>query len=648
LKNIEFIRNLRFQPVQIARIVFGILAAVILAYLVFGGKPWHVVVPEGKLPKITDYVTIFIWYGLAFDLAVVAFLGLTAHWWLRPSSKNAKPLPPVRTPRWFWPLVIIAMVANAWLCFPRLFHSFWHDENYPVRNAILGHYVPKPDGSLKLKETKWTDTLFFYRKPNHTFYSGVVRVLNDTWRKIAKPKGLQFNEPLMRLPAYLAGIASILTIALLLKEMGLASAGVVAAFLSVIHPWHIRYASEARAYGFVLCVLPLVVYFFIKALSSGRWRWWVAFGIAEFFLMYSYPTCVFVLLVLNLAAPYLIWKRWGTNSETITQAMRWIVANAAAASTFLPLMLPCAPQFAKYSKETGGIGELSGEWIVNFLSHLLSGIPWEYRGFYEPKRLELEPWFSAHPALGLFIVLFAVALVVVGTRRMFLIKHGWVALTLILPAVLCFIQTKVSGGHIHIWYLIFLLPGAIAVAAVGIDEWFSVAKTVRGKTAGLAFSILVLGAFTAWTAPQRKQLRDHSLQPNRESVLLTRPTLDPNDPRQAQVITATFYGPPDPYDPRIIQFHNAKELGDLVHRADAEHKELFINLGYLTTVLGEHANKYKLLTSSGMFEEIPLPGGYEPTLQSRKVFRYKPGSAGNFDFDSVPADRGRPGSPYYY
>ncbi len=135
-----------------------------------------------------------LWYGLAFDLAVVGFLGLTAQWWLRPSSKNAKPLPPVRTPRWFWPLVIIAMVANAWLCFPRLFHSFWHDENYLVRNAILGHYVPKPDGSLKLKETKWSDTLFFYRKPNHTFYSGVVRAINDTWRKVAKPKGLQFNR----------------------------------------------------------------------------------------------------------------------------------------------------------------------------------------------------------------------------------------------------------------------------------------------------------------------------------------------------------------------------------------------------------------------------------------------------------------------
>src|SRR3546814_7784434 len=70
------------------------------------------------------------------------------------------------------------------------------------------------------------------------------------------------------------------------------SAGVVAAFLSALHPWHIRYASEARAYAFVLCLIPLVIYFFLRALEKGLWRWWAAFGTAEFFLMYSYPTCV--------------------------------------------------------------------------------------------------------------------------------------------------------------------------------------------------------------------------------------------------------------------------------------------------------------------------------------------------------------------
>ena len=161
--------------------------------------------------------------------------------------------------------------VNAWICWPRLGQSFWHDENYPLRNAIVGSYRKSPDGSLRLKPVSWQATFFFYRKPNHTLYSGIARACNEGWRLIAKPKGLQFSEPVIRLPAFVAGVASIATIALLLKELEFASAGVAAAFLSALHPWHIRYASEARAYAFVLCLIPLVIFFLLRAVRNGRW-----------------------------------------------------------------------------------------------------------------------------------------------------------------------------------------------------------------------------------------------------------------------------------------------------------------------------------------------------------------------------------------
>jgi hypothetical protein len=139
-----------------------------------------------------------------------------------------------------------------------------------------------------------------------------------------------------------------------------------------------------------------------------------------------------------------------------------------------------------------------------------------------------------------------------------------------------------------------------------------------------------------------------SIQPNRESVLLTRPTLDPTDPRQKNIITSTFYGPPEPYDPNMTIFRNSVELGELVRKSDAENKALFINLGYLTTVEGEHQNKYELLRSSGFFEDLGILPGFEPTMHSRHVFRYIPGSAAKFDFEKVSRDRGRPGTGYSY
>jgi hypothetical protein len=43
------------------------------------------------------------------------------------------------------------MAVNSRICWPRLWQSFWHDENYPIRNAIVGTYKMRPDGSLKLK-----------------------------------------------------------------------------------------------------------------------------------------------------------------------------------------------------------------------------------------------------------------------------------------------------------------------------------------------------------------------------------------------------------------------------------------------------------------------------------------------------------------
>ncbi len=456
----ERLRSLK--PPAKARIVLAVVGGVLLAWLLFSTKPWTISVPDSGAWKLSQYVAVFVWFAALVDLIVVILLGMTAHWWTRPllnfqlSSLNPQP----STPRWFWPLVAVAMLVNAWICWPRLGQSFWHDENYPLRNAIVGSYRKSPDGSLRLKPVSWQATFFFYRKPNHTLYSGIARACNEGWRLIARPKGLQFSEPVIRLPAYVAGIASIATIALLLNELEFAEAGVVAAFLSALHPWHIRYASEARAYAFVLCLIPLVILFLLRAVRNGRWLSWAAFGIAAFFLMYFYPTCAYVMIVLNICAlPAILW-RWGRSRDAITQLMRLIVANIFAAMHFLPLMLPCAPQFLAYVKGTPGQGELDFEWTRNLLAHLLSGIPWGYRGHWESGSLELCSWFSARPILQLIAVLSAVAFLATGVWRL-AAKNRTCALLpiiLLLPAILCFAETKIRGLFINEWYLIFVLP----------------------------------------------------------------------------------------------------------------------------------------------------------------------------------------------
>lgn len=273
-----------------------------------------------------------------------------------------------------------------------------------------------------------------------------------------------------------------------------------------------------------------------------------------------------------------------------------------------------------------------------------------YRGHWESGSLELCSWFSARPAFQLFVLFSAIALLATGVWRLAAKSRtcSLLPIMLLLPAILCFAETKIRGLFINKWYLIFVLPGVIGLTALGIDQLATLIRLRAGRVVGTAFAALVISGYAAWSAPQRHFLMTRSIQPNRESVLLTRPSLDPLDPRQKTILTATFYGPPKPYDPNIIVFCSAVELGNLVRQADAGGMPLFINLGYLTTVEGEHQNKYALLHNSEFLEDLGILSGFEPTMQSRHVFRYKPGTAAHFDFSAVPPDRGRPGTRYSY
>ena len=43
--------------------------------------------------------------------------------------------------------------------------------------------------------------------------------------------------------------------------------------LAALHPWMVRYATEARGYGFLMLGVTLAFYFLDRALEDNRWRW---------------------------------------------------------------------------------------------------------------------------------------------------------------------------------------------------------------------------------------------------------------------------------------------------------------------------------------------------------------------------------------
>ena len=633
---------LSWRAADQARAILALIGALLLSYLLLGDKPWGVEVMPGRLLKISQYIAIYFWFAALGNLLLVGILAATASWWTH-SMPAASPEPTPGTSPVFRLLVIGAMIAAAVMAWPRMGQSFWHDESERVEDVLVGKYQEDEKGQWQFHSLPWRDTVFQYRVPNHVLQSILSRAANEVWRFAVRPTGLQFSETAIRLPGFLAGIGAVAALAFLLARLGFPAAGALAAWVLALHPWFLRYATEARAYNYVLLFVP-VYFLIVRALwKEGRVRAWVAFGAVEFLLMFVYPAMAFVLAVTNLVLLPVLFVRWRWTPAFFTQTGRWFIANLAAAMLFLQMMLPCIPQFLDYVAKTPGQGDLGMRWLKNVGGFFLAGLPWSYSFQPVSPFLELWPWAEAHPFLMSLIICAAVLLLALGFLRLVTksVPSGLFAVVLPLAAAVCVLESKRRGGYLFEWYVIFLLPGLVAFLAVGVREICRLLPVAGGRDiAFAALSFFLLSTYVAWTAPQREFLRGHSLQPYRESVALTRPTLDPRDPAQDEILTTTFYSKPFPYDPRIILFANGPELGALVRRADAENKSLFVNLGFLVTVRGEHPNKYRFLKESGFFDDLGILPGFMETL-GRHVFRYRPGRAADYDFSTLPADIGR-------
>jgi hypothetical protein len=625
-------------PARRVEMILGALAALIALALLVGRKPWQS--PTSRDLRIADYVRIYSWWAGALNCVLLLLLAASARWWMQGSRGGLLRVARPSFPRWFWPLTILAMLLCAWFGAHRLRHSFWDDEVYAMRRAIHGQWKRDEYGSIRFRPVTWQDTFWFFQKPQHQFHSIVTRIVLDTWRAVAKPRGLKFREDVARIPSYLAGVLSVGALALLLWRLGFPPAGVVAAFLLVIHPWHIRYASELRAYSFMLCILPLCYVFLVEALDTGRWRWWCAFGASLFILMYSNALNIYPAAGLGLCGLAAIALRW-RDPEARIQIRRFCVVTLLAGMAFLQLMLPCLPQFIEYQNTTAVQGPMDLRWLLSYVGLLFAGAPWSSTGQAVSKYMELYPWAISHPITFAGLAGLTLVLLAVGTQRLLVSGplHALVALALLLPAPIAFVISEACQHHLFEWYLLFLLPGVVAAAALGLDGLRRIlARNRLGAVAGVALVGALICGYMAFTTPQRNWLLNRPLQQIRESAEATRPVLDPFAKENQDILTASFIGPPDPYDANIIIFRSVRELSELMARADEQGKVLFVNFGFLTTAQIRFRPILSVLSDSTLFEKTAELQGFDP-VNDRYVYRYKSGSAaGRHLVEEFPSD----------
>ncbi len=596
--------------------LLGTGALAIAVALVFAPKPWTINLETVGREDIKAHAQVGLWWAGLAMLFPLILLAATARWWTAPlrgerSTSNVQ----LSTPKWFFPGIVGAMLVFAVLGAFRLPQSLWDDESYCVRKMILGSYRVKEDGSVKLKSASWQETLWYYQMPaNHGLQTVLSRLVLDGWRTVARPGGLQLSEIAVRLPSYLAGILSIGALGLLVARLGFPQEAVIASWLLALHPWHLRLSPEARGYAFVFLLIPVCCLLALRAVRSGTWGALAAFAVAEFVLLYTWPGALFTVCALNLAALFLIFRQ--PRGEALPLAGRWMACGVLTATALMPLVFPWLPQLSRYLKDPldydFGVG-----WLKNLGALLLSGAQWAEAGGLGPPYLELSTRAMAAPWVFFPLVLVAGLLVAGGVWRLW--QSGITARVLLpvllLPGPAMYLLTRLKGGHLHEWYLAFMLPTLVACVAIGLPRWGP-----RWVTGGLA--VLVFGLLTM---PERWYFLTKSIQPFRESVRLTRPNLDPQAPENRTIITTTCLITPVVYDPLIRKAFTGEELKMLMREADAKGAALFANNGYFHGVKDRYPEVYGLLTDETLFEEVAFLPGSEPSFD-RSVHRYRSGA----------------------
>jgi len=610
------------------RWMLGVALTVTLVIVVSGnpadGVPERLA--EGKTLRGVDYWRTYGWWVALANSVLLAGLLATARRWFTNEEAPAKPdlASPGRPGRWFVVLVLAAVVTGGALSFQRLGQSFWDDEEYNVSRSIDGAYVVSGSGEVEFKEARWRDALWYYYIPNnHVAHTVLSRLSLGAWRVAARPDTQIVSERAVRLPAYLAGLASIASIGVLLWRLGHPLAGTIAAWLLALHPWHIRYGSEARGYSMMLLLLSASLTLLVRALHRGSWGRWAAFGAAQFLLLWTYVGLVLHLVVVNLVALAAIIHLHRRTPALRPQLVRWTAANGFGAMLWLQLMIPNLCQVPAYMARGGR--DLGERWIAAAMSHLYAGMPWSHGAFGEnPVYPELADAAAAAPLVVWGLLAVAVLAILAGVAR--LVSQGGVramlALVFVLPGPATYAMGVIQEANLYVWYLVFVLPSLALLVGLGLVT-LAPPRLARGALTA-AVAVAFVGAYLWLTTPARTALLERSFKPARESVLLTRPTIDPAAPANREIVTAHYRDfTPLYYDPGMLRVESVDRLRRLMRHVDDEGLELYMNFGRRRRLGKREPEMLALIENPVFFEKVAELHGFEPPW-TRHVFRYRP------------------------
>ncbi len=556
--------------------------------------------------RLREFVASGIWYGAAIGVCVVGLLLSTFKWWTRtipPKPANIR-YPSKRTLAW----IVAIAVVGLFIRLPRMDFSLYNDEAFNFTRYIHGQFKWNEEtGQNEFRKASWQQTAWGNHFGNNgKLYSIMARVSHDAWQKSTGAVDSEVSEFALRVPSLVAGVASIVAIGILGSICLCARTGLIAAILTALHPWHLRYSTEARSYGMVLFFAAIILLSLVLAVREGRWRWWILFSVTQVLCLWSYIGTVYFLLAVNLVVLFWIITRHRTVFP------RWLVLNALGAAIFVQITAPSLPQILYAGANMGSLqGWTNLDGATEIVSYLISGMPLKDMS---PENPNSPAWLDFGPAgfviFCLFVAFSLFALVCIVKKKQ--AAAAFITFASVGSVILAISISNTTKSVVHHWYIIYALPGVILLMAAAVGFlWNS-----RFKLAGPLLLALFIAGFAKPAVSYLKQGKEQL----RDVMMFIRGDVYPFDEESGHPLVAAFWSDII-YDPTIIYTPSIDTLKEAIERSKAENRPLFVEFGFRPLAMQHNADLVEFIENSGRFKHLKTFHGLEETQFTHHVFK---------------------------
>lgn len=624
----QWLRKVLSSPANQARAILALLALIEIAILL-GGPDAHAAREKIKAfasqPKDAPWeadVDLGIHLAAWINLALLAIAALTAQWWTRPASLFFWP-PIIPHRAWFWPLVVLAVILCTTARYPLASKSLWWDETWVIRQCSHGSWKPdkKNPDELKFTPTTWKRCAFYYQKPtNHVPMSLAQKASLSAWRSITREPKEEFSDLAARIPSLAASAIAVILLACLLRRWGKPAAGIVAAVLLSVHPWHIRYGVDARAYALVvpLCISALYAATCMIESRGRVLRHWIWLGLNQFLWLWAFPNALVDVAVMFALLAWLLLKQEKNAADRWAVFARLAITHLFAAMLLLQMFLPNFMQARHWAGKESDAHSLDKVLATDTWQQLVTGTitgDLDLIGFSADTVRKLHDSHAAFPVIAsqltgpiTLVALFGLLILLMQRRKIGPLVLGLVVSGLLFAGVTCVAKSYFYPRFAIALLVPFIIGLAWTTTQLGLRPW---STALRSLIVALALAACVIVPLpirnVLWTAPYAPlrdiaEFVDERTVSGGPSVVLCYGL--------GQEALPVYY-------PKSISVNNATEIEAQLQKAKAAKRTVYLVQGYNTFNRAAFKDGFRLIDDTNLFKEIAAFPSIDPEFYFR-------------------------------